>query len=51
MKIFVTGASGFVGSAVVARLKKKHTILAMSRSEKSDAALKKLGAKPVRCEL
>lgn len=51
MKIFITGASGFVGSALVQKLKKKHTILAMSRSEKSDAAIKKLGAKPVRSEL
>lgn len=51
MKVFITGASGFVGSAVARQLKKKHTILAMSRSEKSDAALKKLGAKPVRSEL
>lgn len=51
MKIFITGASGFVGSALVQKLKKGHTILAMSRSEKSDAAIKKLGAKPVRSEL
>lgn len=51
MKIFITGASGFVGSAVVTRLKKGHTLFAMSRSEKSDAAIKKLGAKPVRSEL
>jgi len=51
MKVFVTGASGFVGGAVVQLLKKKHSIYAMSRSEKSDAAIRKLGAKPVRCEL
>lgn len=52
MKVFITGASGFVGSAVVTHLKKqKHTVFAMSRSEKSDALLKKLGAKPVRSEL
>ncbi len=51
MKIFITGASGFVGSAVVTQLKKKHSLFAMSRSEKSDAAIKKLGAKPVRSEL
>jgi nucleoside-diphosphate-sugar epimerase len=51
MKIFITGASGFVGNAIVAQLKKKHTLFAMSRSEKSDAAIKKIGAKPIRCEL
>lgn len=52
MKVFVTGASGFVGSATVKWLKKKkHTVLAMSRSESSDLLLKKLGAKPVRSEL
>lgn len=51
MKIFITGASGFVGSSLVAQLKKQHTLFAMSRSEKGDAAIKKLGAKPVRSEL
>lgn len=51
MKIFITGASGFVGSALVSALKKKHKLTAMSRSAKSDAAIKKLGATPVRSEL
>ncbi len=52
MKVFVTGASGFVGSATVTWLKKKkHTVLAMSRSEASDLLIKKLGAKPVRSAL
>lgn len=51
MNIFVTGASGFVGGAIVSALRKSHKIVAMSRSEKSDAAIKKLGAKPVRSEL
>lgn len=51
MKVFITGASGFVGSALAQKLKKQHTLFAMSRSEKSDAAIKKMGAKPVRCEL
>jgi len=51
MKIFITGASGFVGSALVSALKKKHRLSAMSRSAKSDAAIKKLGATPVRSEL
>lgn len=51
MKIFVTGASGFVGGAFVRAMKDRHEIVAMSRSEKSDAAIRALGANPVRCEL
>lgn len=51
MKIFVTGASGFVGGAFVKTYGKEHEISAMSRSEKSDAAIHALGAKPVRAAL
>jgi nucleoside-diphosphate-sugar epimerase len=51
MKIFITGGSGFVGSAVITAFNKKHTIFAMSRSEASDIKLKKMGATPVRCDL
>ncbi|MEQ9364148.1 MAG: NAD-dependent epimerase/dehydratase family protein [Leptospirales bacterium] len=51
MKLFLTGASGFVGGAIAAELSKRHTVLAMSRSETSDAAIESLGATPVRCEL
>lgn len=51
MKIFITGASGFVGSALVTALRKKHKLSAMSRSAKSDAMIKKIGATPVRSEL
>ncbi|EMO40216.1 3-beta hydroxysteroid dehydrogenase/isomerase family protein [Leptospira noguchii serovar Autumnalis str. ZUN142] len=51
MKIFITGASGFVGEAATRILSKKHTILAMSRSEKTDSVISKAGGKPVRCEL
>ncbi|MBR33163.1 MAG: 3-beta hydroxysteroid dehydrogenase [Spirochaetaceae bacterium] len=51
MKLFITGASGFVGGAIVNKLAHKHTILAMSRSESSDARIKGLGAKPVRGSL
>jgi hypothetical protein len=51
MKIFITGASGFVGSALVTALKKQHKLIAMSRSARSDAAIKKLGATPIRAEL
>ena len=52
MKIFVTGASGFVGGATVKHLKAAgHDLRAMSRSEKSDATIRALGAEPVRCDL
>ena len=51
MKIFITGASGFVGGAFVMAYAKEHQITAMSRSEKSDAAIRALGATPLRCAL
>jgi nucleoside-diphosphate-sugar epimerase len=51
MKIFITGASGFVGSAYLKAYAREHQITAMSRSEKSGAAIKALGATPVRSEL
>ncbi len=52
MKIFITGASGFVGGAATRRLVAEgHTVRAMSRSEKSDAAIRAMGAEPVRCSL
>jgi nucleoside-diphosphate-sugar epimerase len=52
MNIFVTGASGFVGGAAVKALSAAgHMTSAMSRSEKSDAVIAALGAKPVRCDL
>lgn len=52
MKIFVTGASGFVGGAFTrAAVKQGHEIRAMSRSEKSDATIRELGAEPRRCSL
>lgn len=50
--IFVTGASGFLGGAAVRKLVKAgHTVRAMSRSARSDAAISALGAEPVRCDL
>ncbi|EKR63292.1 MULTISPECIES: NAD-dependent epimerase/dehydratase family protein [Leptospira] len=51
MNIFITGASGFVGEAATRILSKKHTVKAMSRSEKADAIISMVGGKPVRCEL
>lgn len=51
MKIFVTGASGFVGGHVVEALAGDHEVLAMARSERSEAAVRARGAVPVRCDL
>lgn len=51
MKIFLTGGSGFVGGAFIKAHAKTHEIVAMSRSEKSDAAIKALGITPIRSSL
>lgn len=51
-RIFVTGGSGFVGGAAIKHfVARGDAVRAMSRSEKSDAAIKALGATPVRCDL
>lgn len=39
MKLFMTGASGFIGGAIAQALAGKHEIIAMSRSETSDRAI------------
>ena len=51
MRIFLTGASGFIGGAIARALTSEHEVLAMSRSEKSDHAVKEVGAEPIRCDL
>ena len=51
-RIFVTGGSGFVGGAAIRHfVAKGDDVRAMSRSEKSDAAVQKLGAAAIRCDL
>jgi nucleoside-diphosphate-sugar epimerase len=52
MRIFITGASGFVGGAAAREfVSKGHDVRAMSRSQKSDAAINAMHATPVRCDL
>lgn len=51
MRIFVTGASGFVGGAYLKDAAARHDIRAMSRAQASDEKIRALGATPVRCAL
>ncbi len=52
MRVFLTGASGFVGGATVPHLVAAgHEVRAMSRRAASDAAIESAGGQPVRCSL
>jgi uncharacterized protein YbjT (DUF2867 family) len=49
MKIFITGASGYIGGSVAAALMGAgHQVSGLARSDEAASALAKLGIRPVR---
>src|ERR1044072_5972750 len=49
MRVFVTGGTGLIGSAVIAvLLDNGHTVLALARSDASAQAIEASGAEPLR---
>lgn len=51
MKIFITGASGFIGGAITKSLQANNEIVAMARSRESAEKIMALGANAVDCSL
>ncbi|HEY3869962.1 MAG TPA: SDR family oxidoreductase [Actinocrinis sp.] len=52
MRVFVTGANGHIGSAVVSELiQNGHEVVGLARSESSAAAVKAMGAEPRRGDI